>query len=203
MRCFLVLALLLPSTAAAQSPRMISEAEIVFASVDKGAPATITIESARFGGKKPRLGARVTVVPLLPDLAPTTVTITGVERLAWHEVPVWELTLAPVKDPGWGTKPGPAPDGAPADAIVVYPAVTHAVFVPQPEAARGRLPARLTAAHVQWGVDTNGDGKADALMTRFCTEDRRKPACYEATAYAVYRRVKRGWKRVFVYPPVS
>ena len=64
-------------------------------------------------------------------------------------------------------------------------------------------PRRFGAAHIEWGVDVDGDGRPEALMIRYCSDDPKQVECFEATSHALYRRAGRRWRKVFVFEPVS
>ena len=187
------------------APRMIAMADIWFESPGGKQPwKTMTIESVRFGGKRAKVGEKVSAIPLDPELPPVILTIRGIKDLEWAPK-VRELALSSPTNKIW--RDADARGGDNDDVLIVYPPAPGAKFLSgdmiRKSTPARRLPRGFTKSHVEWGVDVTGDGRPDALMLRFCSEDRRKPECFEATSHVVYRRRGRRWQRVFVYEPVS
>lgn len=162
--------------------------------------STQTVTEIHFGGRKPRVGRSVTVVPTFKAPA-VDVKIVKVRRLAhYEENVVWGVELEPIAHPAYAAIKQSYPE-----VVVLYPASPGATFMDAAAIHKSgsRLPRGFGRANVEWGVDVDSDGKPDALRLRYCTEDRKRVECFEATGHKIFRRAGRRWRQVYDWKPES
>lgn len=148
---------------------------------------------------KPEIGAEVSIHPLC-DRPTFRLQIVEIVEQELDEVIRWEATLSPL--PGPIEKDGSA-EADECQVVSLYPAQSTAKIVDHTKLKKKQLPKRITAAHVQVAVDTDDDGKPDVLRVEYCTDDRKRVECYEATASALYRRGRKAWKLIYTWEPMS
>lgn len=148
---------------------------------------------------KPKLGAEVSVLPLC-ERPPFRLQIIDIRVDKIDELTRWVARLAPVQDAAYLE---PTESVYACNVIVAYPAQEKLASLDAKTLKKGWLPKGITSKHVKVAVDTNSDGKPDALLATYCTENRKAVECYEATATVLYQRGAKGWRKLYTWEPIS
>lgn len=126
-------------------------------------------------GKEPKIGEKVTVVPLTSGIEPFYLTIRGSAMKSEgcteeDEKPFWEVSLDPITSRQiLAAEPREGRSGEfPFDVFLIYPAVAFAKNVPEAEWKKGLLPAGIATETVWAAIDIDNDAKPDLLDVRFC-----------------------------------
>jgi hypothetical protein len=154
--------------------------------------------------KEPKIGEKVTVIPLQVNLEPFQLSITKTEK---KEVPCtgerkefyWNtdleivtnkeiLEIDPIKNRA---------EEFPFDVAVIYPKVDFAKNIKNSELSKDMLPNKVAVNTVVAAIDLDNDGKPDLLETVFCCNNpsdtfNEKNDCY--TCQKTFKKINNNWK---------
>ena len=161
-----------------------------------------------FGFKRrPAIGDKVTVIPLVSDVSPLDLRIIKAERKedcnerlpAW-----WAVELEPIKLKKFFDIE-PIPNRAseyPFDVAVIYPAVRGARQIEKRHLTKGMLPKGVSVTTVKAAIDLTDDRKPDIVIIEYCCGDTKKPAdeC-DYTCGKTFKKVRNTWKLVDTSAP--
>lgn len=200
MKCWLLVVAACSQPPALVSNQGASPAEPVGASTIGQATVFVDATGARLANvfgfhRQPETGSRVTVLPLSYG-PPFELAITS-SKLR-DDVPDelwWEVELEAIRDPAvLAAAPVPGRDAAyPFDAVVLHPVRPSARLV-RPADVRD-LPRGVEPTLIHTAVDLEGDGRVDALSTKYCCNDpgARLDSC-DPLCGEHYRRGPSGWR---------
>jgi hypothetical protein len=155
-----------------------------------------------------KVGETVTVIPMRAGLAPVDLKITSVEAQEATDLAqaAWLVEADTTLEEFLTAKPDPGrSDDHPLEAIVVYPARSHAHLVPA-RAAEKDLPKEpgCSPRTLFGAVDLDDDARADAAIFRFCCERPKTtwkssgPTPCNSNCESIYLRSAGGpWKVVY------
>jgi len=154
---------------------------------------------------RPKVGTLISVFPVRKELPHLTLAIKKIVKDEIDGTVRWEIELDKIKEREYFSIKAPSNRrrNYPSGVIAVYPAVKTLSFVSFRALKKQKLPRGVTLKHIVFAVDINGDGKADAMETRFCEDNPKMASCFEGTAFVLYRRGKKGWKKIHVAWPLS
>ncbi len=156
--------------------------------------------------REPRVGDRVTLIPLGVNLDPFQVSVIGAEKKEAtctgkkYKEYYWDTNIETLTnreildvDPIENRR-----DEFPFDVAAVYPAVEFAKNIENKLLKKGTLPKGIAIDTIQAAIDLDNDGQPDFLYTVFCCDDETKPEnnnCnYVCEKY--FKRIGGTWKLV-------
>jgi hypothetical protein len=153
--------------------------------------------------QKPKVGRKVTVVPLEVDIAPIDLKIlkaTEREDPCTGGLPhYWEIEPEPITQKEFFEVPAipNRREDIPFDVCVIYPAVEFARQIKREQLTKEMVPVGITIKTVTAAIDLTNDQKPDILIAKYCCGDSTKP--YEecdSTCGKYFKKVKDKWELV-------
>lgn len=151
--------------------------------------------------KRPKVGDKVTVVPLVAGMKPLTLTVTKTRKrgTCGEGAPFWyEVDLSLVMDPAYfSARPSGDRHGEyPFDVAVLHPAVPGASYVPPRGLDRASLPRSVAPGTVRGAIDLGGDARPDAIYSQFCCQAPGRSTGCEYFCTETWLRGQKGWRRI-------
>jgi len=165
-----------------------------------------------FGFKqRPKIGDRVTVIPLDVDFAPLDLTILRTGRgtdcdgdEAKGADVWWTIDLEPIKQKKYFEYSAlpKRREEVPFDVAVIYPAVKFARQIRRIGLNKSMLPSGVSLDTVEAAIDLTNDGIPDVLIVKYCCGQPKKSAeeC-DYTCGKTFKKVRKRWKQVDTSAP--
>lgn len=155
-----------------------------------------------FGFKRaPRVGARVTVIPLEVTVPLIELTILKIKKRSGCEESDkdiwWEVELEPVKQKAYFEISNTARSAEyPTDVAIIYPAVKLARQLGRNELEKTMLPPGTVLDTVKGAIDLTNDGIPDVLMLKYCCLHPSKASDCDLTCGKTFQKIRNRWKLV-------
>lgn len=159
--------------------------------------------------QRPKVGEKITIVPLDVDIAPSDLRILKVtqENKSCDEkilVPWWALGLEPITGGPFFevTAPADRREETPFDVCVIHPAVEFARQLRREQLTKEMLPEGIHPDTVTAAIDLTNDQRPDLLVAAYCCKDTARPAreC-DYTCGKEFKRTASGWKLMDEHGP--
>lgn len=162
------------------------------------------VEVTNISGFKraPRLGEKVTIIPLDVDVPAIELTIRKAKRQTECDdldgKPWWEVKLEPVTHEKYFSAAGVPNrrDDVPFDVAVIYPAVKPARQLKRETLTQSMLPDGISINTVKGAIDLTDDGTPDVLLVEYCCLTSQPGQGCEYTCGKTFRKIGRAWKLV-------
>lgn len=158
--------------------------------------------------RRPAIGDKVTVVPLIVDIQPLDLRILKAEEkedACDESLPHWwEVELEPIKQKEF-FEIAPILNRAaefPFDVAIIYPAVKVARQMTKDQLTRAPLPKGVSPSTVKASIDLTGDRKPEVIIVEYCCGRTKKPPVdCDYTCSKTFKRLRNGWKLVETSAP--
>lgn len=153
--------------------------------------------------RRPTIGDKVTVIPLVADISPLDLRIVKAEKKEnpcdEGLPPLWDVKLEPIRLKRFFDIE-PLPNRAaefPLDVAVIYPAVKVARQINKIHLTKGTLPKGVSIDTVKVALDLTDDRNPDVIVIEYCCGATKKPAdeC-DYTCGKTFKKVRNAWKLV-------
>lgn len=160
-----------------------------------------------FGFKRaPRIGNRVTVIPLEVTVPLIELTILKIKKRSGCDESDkdvwWEVELEPVKQKEYFEISNAARRAEyPFDVAIIYPAVKFARQIARNELKKAMLPPGTVLDTVKAAIDLTNDGIPDVLILEYCCLDPSKASECDGTCGKTFQMIRNRWKLVDTSSP--